>query len=96
MFTSFFDAPEVFRGEISEFTAAGGLEFSYYNAFFLRTGIFMEKNPSKKGNRQHFAAGLGFNINPVRIDMSYVFPTSDRFVMKNTMHFTLSFTPGGM
>jgi hypothetical protein len=94
LFTSFFDAPGGFREEISEFTVAGGLEFSYYNAFFLRTGYFYE-DPSK-GNRQHFAAGLGFNINPVRIDMSYVFPTSDRFVMKNTMHFTLSFTPGGM
>jgi len=94
LFTSFFDAPGGFREEFSEFTIAGGLEFSYFNSFFLRTGYFYE-DPNK-GNRQHFAAGLGFNINPIRIDMSYIFPTSDRFVMKNTVHFTLSFTPGGI
>ena len=92
LFTSLFDAPGGFKEELSEFTIAGGLEFSYYNRFFIRTGYFYED--PEKGNRQHFAAGLGLNINPIRIDLSYIFPTEDRYVLRNSMRFTLSFTPG--
>lgn len=92
LFTSLFDAPGGFKEELSEFTIAGGLEFSYYNRFFIRTGYFYED--PEKGNRQHLAAGLGFNINPIRVDVSYVFPTADRYVLRNSMRFTLSFTPG--
>lgn len=89
LFSSVYDAPGGFKEEMSEFTIAGGLEFSYYNQFFIRTGYFYE-NP-EKGNRQHFAAGIGFDVSPVRVDMSYVFPSSDRYVMRNTMKFTLSY-----
>lgn len=92
LFTSLFDAPGGFKEELSEFTIAGGLEFAYYNRFFVRTGYFYE-DPDK-GNRQHLAAGLGLNINPIRIDISYIFPTEDRYVLRNSMRFTLSFTPG--
>ncbi|WP_214226566.1 type IX secretion system outer membrane channel protein PorV [Pedobacter sp. B4-66] len=92
LFTSLFDAPGGFKEELSEFTIAGGLEFSYYNRFFIRTGYFYE-NP-EKGNRQHIAAGLGLNINPIRIDVSYISPTENRYVLRNSMRFTLSFTPG--
>jgi opacity protein-like surface antigen len=92
LFTSLFDAPGGFKEEISEFTFSGGLEFSYYDKFFMRLGYFYED--PKKGDRQHLATGIGFNIDPVRVDVSYIFPTDARFVMRNTMHFTLSFTPG--
>jgi hypothetical protein len=92
LFTSLFDAPGGFKEELSEFTIAGGLEFSYYNRFFIRTGYFYED--PEKGNRQHLAAGIGLNVNPLRIDISYIFPTEDRYVLRNSMRFTLCFTPG--
>ncbi|MDR6782640.1 hypothetical protein ABIE26_000872 [Pedobacter africanus] len=91
LFTSLFDAPGGFKEELQEFTIAGGLEFSYYDQFFIRTGYFYE-NP-EKGNRQHFAAGVGFNANPIRVDVSYIFPSAERYVMRNTMRFTLSYAP---
>ncbi|WP_316812641.1 type IX secretion system outer membrane channel protein PorV [Pedobacter heparinus] len=91
LFTSLFDAPGGFKEELQEFTIAGGLEFSYDDQFFFRTGYFYE-NP-EKGNRQHFAAGIGLNANPIRVDVSYIFPSSDRYVLRNTMRFTLSYTP---
>jgi hypothetical protein len=91
LFTSLFDAPGGFKEELQEFTIAGGLEFSYYDQFFFRTGYFYE-NP-EKGNRQHFAAGIGFNANPIRVDLSYIFPSAERYVMRNTMRLTLSYAP---
>ncbi|WEK17580.1 MAG: type IX secretion system outer membrane channel protein PorV [Candidatus Pedobacter colombiensis] len=92
LFTSLFDAPGGFKEELSEFVFSGGLEFSYYDQLFIRTGYLYED--PKKGNRQHFAAGLGFKVRPIRIDISYVFPSGDRYVLRNTMRFTLSYTPG--
>jgi hypothetical protein len=92
LFTSLFDAPGGFKEELSEFTLSGGLEFSYYDQFFIRSGYFYED--PQKGNRQHFAAGLGFSANPIRVDLSYIFPSAERYVMRNTMRLTLSFTPG--
>lgn len=89
LFTSFYDAPGGFKEEMSEFTIAGGLEFSYYSQFFIRTGYFYED--PEKGNRQHFAAGLGFVARPIRVDLSYIFPSAERYVMRNTMKFTLSY-----
>lgn len=92
LFTSLFDAPGGFKEELSEFVFSGGLEFSYSDQFFIRTGYLYED--PKKGNRQHFAAGLGLKVRPIRIDISYVFPSGDRYVLRNTMRFTLSYTPG--
>jgi hypothetical protein len=92
LFTSLFDAPGGFKEELSEFTIAGGLEFAYFERFFIRTGYFYED--PEKGNRQHFAAGLGFNASPIKVDVSYILPGGDRYVMRNTMRFTLSYAPG--
>lgn len=92
LFSSFYDAPGGFKEEFSEFTIAGGWEYAYYERFLLRAGYFYED--SEKGNRTHFAAGAGFVVKPLRIDISYIFPTGDRFVMKNTMNLTLTFSPG--
>jgi hypothetical protein len=89
LFTSLFDAPGGFREEISEFTIAGGLEFSYQGQFFVRTGYFYE-DPDK-GNRQHFAAGLGLKLKGIQFDMSYVAPTLKRYVLRNGIKFTLSY-----
>eukprot|EP01133_Synstelium_polycarpum_P014718 gene14718-17395_t len=92
LFTSLFDAPGGFKEELSEFAVSAGLEFSYAEQFFIRSGYLYED--PKKGNRQHFAAGLGFRISPLNVDVSYVFPTSDRYVLRNTMRITLSYSPG--
>ncbi|WP_316816346.1 type IX secretion system outer membrane channel protein PorV [Pedobacter nyackensis] len=91
LITSLFDAPGGFKEEMSEFSIAGGLEFSYYDQLFIRAGYFYED--PEKGNRQHFAAGIGFNANPIRVDISYVFPSAERYVMRNTMKLTLSYAP---
>ncbi|MBC6112311.1 type IX secretion system outer membrane channel protein PorV [Pedobacter fastidiosus] len=90
LFSSLFDAPGGFREEISEFTIAGGLEFSYQNQFFIRSGYFYED--PEKGNRQHFAAGIGLKLKPFQFDMSYIAPTSKRYVLRNGIKFTLSYS----
>lgn len=90
LFSSLFDAPGGFREEISEFTIAGGLEFSYQNQFFIRSGYFYED--PEKGNRQHFAAGIGLKLKPFQFDMSYIAPISKRYVLRNGIKFTLSYS----
>lgn len=94
LFTSFFDAPGGLSEELSEFTVSGGLEFCYYRQFFLRTGYFYE-NP-EKGNRQHFAAGVGFRVKSLQIDIGYLAPMAQRFTARNELKFTLSFYPGNL
>jgi len=90
LFSSLFDAPGGFREEISEFTIAGGVEFSYQNQFFIRSGYFYED--PEKGNRQHFAAGIGLKLKPFQFDMSYIAPVSKRYVLRNGIKFTLSYS----
>lgn len=94
LFTSFFDAPGGFSEELSEFTVSGGLEFCYYRQFFLRTGYFYES--PEKGNRQHFAAGVGFRVRSLQIDIGYLAPMAQRFTVRNELKFTLSFHPGNI
>lgn len=94
LFTSFFDAPGGFREELSEFAVSGGLEFCYYRQFFLRTGYFYED--PEKGNRQHLAAGVGFRVRSLQIDIGYLAPMAQRFTARNELKFTLSFHPGNI
>jgi len=89
LFTSMFDAPGGFSEEISEFTVATGLEFSYYRQFFLRAGYFHEA-PSK-GNRQHLSTGLGARVGSFQLDLSYTMPMARRFTVRNELKATLSF-----
>ena len=91
LFTSFFDAPGGFSEELSEFTVSGGLEYCYYRQFFIRTGYFYE-NP-EKGNRQHFAAGVGFRVKSLQIDIGYLAPMARRYTVRNELKFSLSFHP---
>lgn len=90
-FGSLFDAPGGLREEIREFSLAAGMEYSYFNLFFFRTGYFYE-NP-RKGNRQHFAVGAGLRVRAFAFDLAFLAPTSDRFALKNTAKFTISFRP---
>lgn len=89
LFTSLFDAPGGFREELSEFTVAGGFEFSYYRQFFLRAGYFHEA--PDKGNRQHLSTGLGVRVNDFQLDMSYTMPMAQRYTVRNEFKATLSF-----
>lgn len=89
--TSFFDAPGGFSEELSEVAVSGGLEYCYYRQFFIRSGYFYEH--PEKGNRQHFAAGVGFRVKSLQIDIGYLAPMARRYTVRNELKFTLSFHP---
>lgn len=91
IFSSFGDAPGGFREELREFTAGGGLEYTYRHVFFARTGYFYE-HPDK-GNRQHFTVGLGVNIKGLGIDMAYMMPTGRSLLQRRSFNFTLTYAP---
>lgn len=91
IFSSFGDAPGGFSEEIREFTLASGMEYAYQHRFFVRAGYFYE-HPNK-GNRQHFSAGLGVNIQGVQIDMAYLMPTGTSLLQRKSLKLTLLYTP---
>ena len=89
IFISFSDAPDGFSEELSEITAALGLEYSLRNSFSIRTGFFNESQ--EKGSRRYLTMGTGFNINFINVDLSYLFSTSRvRNPLENTIRFSLS------
>ena len=47
--------------ELSEITVALGLEYSFEDAFSIRTGYFSESK--EKGSRRYLTMGAGFNLN---------------------------------
>ena len=91
LFTSFFDAPGGFSEELSEIAISGGFEYCYYRRFFIRSGYFYEH--PEKGNRQHFAAGVGFRVQSLQIDIGYLAPMARRYTVRNELKFTVSFHP---
>lgn len=89
IFISFSDAPDGFSEELSEITAAFGLEYSLRDSFSIRTGFFNESQ--EKGSRRYLTMGTGFNINSINVDLSYLFSTSRvRNPLENTIRFSLS------
>ena len=89
IFISFSDAPDGFSEELSEITAALGLEYSLRDLFSIRTGFFNESQ--EKGSRRYLTMGTGFNINFIDVDLSYLFSTSRvRNPLENTIRFSLS------
>lgn len=93
MFESFGDAPDGFSEELKEITWALGAEYSYRDAFMLRTGYFNESQ--EKGSRQFFTLGAGFQFKSAQIDLSYLFSTSQvRNPLENTLRFSLTFNLG--
>ncbi|MAM01732.1 MAG: hypothetical protein CMC11_05870 [Flavobacteriaceae bacterium] len=89
IFISFSDAPDGFSEELSEITAALGLEYSIRDSFSIRTGFFNESQ--EKGSRRYLTMGTGFNINFINVDLSYLFSTSRvRNPLENTIRFSLS------
>lgn len=90
IFQSFYDAPRGFREEMAEINWALGLEYSYRDLFFFRTGYFYESK--HKGGRQFLTLGAGFKYNIFNFDISYLFSTTGQYhPLANTLRFTLSF-----
>jgi hypothetical protein len=90
---SFSDAPDGFSEELKEFTWALGAEYSYQDAFMVRTGYFNESE--EKGSRKFFTLGAGFKFKAAQIDLSYLFSTSQvRNPLENTLRFSLTFSLG--
>jgi Type IX secretion system protein PorV len=90
MFGSFADAPDGFTEELQEVMISFGVEYSYDNKFALRTGYFYE-NPNK-GGRRYFTMGLGFDINKLGVDFSYLVPQTQNHPLAETLRFSLLYT----
>lgn len=93
IFQSFGDAPGGFSEEMKEFTWALGAEYMYDNAFAVRAGYFNESD--FKGGRKYFTLGAGFKFKSSKIDISYLFNSSDvNNPLENTLRFSLAFDFG--
>jgi type IX secretion system protein PorV len=93
IFKSFGDAPDGFSEELKEFTWALGAEYTYQDAFMIRTGYFNESE--EKGSRKFFTMGAGFKFKAAQIDLSYLFSTSQvKNPLENTLRFALTFNLG--
>lgn len=93
IFKSFGDAPDGFGEELREVTWAFGAEYVYQDQFSLRSGYFHESDT--KGSRKFVAVGAGFKYDPVVIDISYLFSTSDVVSpLEGTLRFGLVFNFG--
>ncbi|MBT8298136.1 MAG: type IX secretion system outer membrane channel protein PorV [Maribacter sp.] len=90
---SFGDAPDGISEELKEITWALGLEYTYQEAFMVRTGYFNESE--QKGSRKFFTIGAGFKFKSAQIDLSYLFSTSQvKNPLENTLRFSLTFGLG--
>ena len=93
MFQSFSDAPGGFSEELKEVTYSTGAEYLYQDSFSLRMGYFYENED--KGARQYFSLGAGFRYTAIKVDVSYLFSTSQvKNPLENTLRFSLTFNFG--
>ncbi len=89
-FSSFGDAPGGFKEELREFLISTGLEYSFKEQFFARTGYFYENK--HKGNRRYFTVGFGINYSKLGVNFSYIIPSGsgiDQNPLSNTLRFSL-------
>ena len=91
IFKSFGDAPDGFSEELKELTYSLGLEYSFNESFFLRSGYFSEHE--LKGSRKFITIGTGFKTaRDLNIDLSYLISTSDVISpLENTLRLSLAF-----
>ena len=95
IFKSFGDAPGGFSEELKEYTWAFGVEYMYENSFAIRAGYFNESD--FKGARKYVTLGSGFKFKSTRLDISYLFNSSDiNNPLENTLRFSLSFDFGDL
>ena len=90
MFGSFGDAPGGFSEEMQEVMISFGVEYMYNQKFALRTGYFYE-NPNK-GGRRYFTMGLGFDLNRIGFDFSYLVPQTQNHPLAETLRFSLRYS----
>lgn len=91
IFKSFSDSPT--KEEFQEVAWALGLEYSYNNQFFVRTGYFYENE--NKGNRKFWTFGAGFKLNMLALDASYSL-ASQTNPLDQTLRFSLMFDIDGI
>lgn len=93
IFKSFGDAPGGFSEELREVTWALGAEYMYRDAFAFRAGYFSESET--KGSRRFASFGAGFKYEEIKIDISYLFSTSNvPSPLEGTLRFGLTFNFG--
>ena len=93
MIQSFFDAPDGFKEEMSEFTIGAGAEYWYNKTFNVRAGFFHEAE--RKGNRRYVTLGAGLRYNVFGLDVSYLVPVNNTAnsgtnPLENTLRFSLT------
>lgn len=72
---------------------SGSVEYSYDNAFAVRTGFFRESE--LQGGRQYATVGVGLNYNSFGLDLSYLVNTSKVYsALDNTLRFGLTWNIG--
>lgn len=72
---------------------AGGLEYSYSDAFAVRGGYFHES--AEQGGRQYATVGLGLKYQSFGLDLSYLINTSKvNSALDNTLRFGLTWNIG--
>ncbi|OXB03028.1 hypothetical protein B0A75_02075 [Flavobacterium oncorhynchi] len=93
IFKSFGDAPGGFSEEIKEITYSVAAEYMYQDAFAMRLGYYHES--PMKGAKQFFSLGAGFKYNIMKVDVSYLFSSSNvKNPLENTLRFSLTFNFG--
>lgn len=85
MFGSFSDAPGGFREEIQEIMFSIGGEYEYREKFAIRAGYFYEH--VNKGNRKYFTMGLGFKVEKIEFNFSYLVPQLQEHPLSETLRF---------
>lgn len=87
MFGSFGDAPGGLSEELQEVSISFGAEYEYQEKFAIRTGYFYEHR--NKGNRKYFTAGVGFKVEKLEINFSYLVPQVQEHPLAETLRFGL-------
>jgi len=75
--------------EFREVVWSFGLEYSYRDILFVRTGTFLENK--WKGNRKFATVGVGIKYSIFAIDVCYLFPFTQAHPLENTLRFSLTF-----
>lgn len=94
IFKSFGDSPLGFKGEMKEIMASIGIEYSYNQQFFVRSGYYYESKDL--GNRQYFSAGAGFRMSVFQLDAAYLLSTVPSNPLDQTLRFSLTFDMDGL
>ena len=93
IFGSFSDAPGGFSEELQEIMISFGAEYEYQERFAFRVGYFYEH--VNKGNRKFFTAGVGFKVNQLEFNFSYLVPQMQEHPLAETLRFGAIFKLSG-